>query len=88
MAVVAPPNNVGATFTIQPDGSLRHMTGELGPQGAAGLGSGVVCLVASFGSFIGIPVGALLQTVNQIGLPAPLNRRFVIDMATNAVNTF
>lgn len=89
MAVVAPPNNVGAVFTIQPDGSLRHMTGELGPSGASGLGSGVVCLVSSVGSFVGIPVGVLVQTVlNQIGLPPPLNRRFVIDLATNTVNTF
>ena len=89
MALVAPPTNVGAVFTIQPDGSLRHMTGEIGPAGAAGLGSGVVVLVASFGTFQGTPVEVLLQQqISSIGFPPPLNRRFVLDVATGIVNTF
>ena len=73
---------------IQPDGSLRHMTGEVGPAGAAGLGSGVVCVVSSAGSFIGTPVGTLIAQLNTIGLPPPLNRRFVVDLATSSVNWF
>jgi hypothetical protein len=86
MAVVPPPNNIGAVFTIQGDGSLRHMTGELGPQGAAGLGSGVVCLTSSFGSFVGVPVGVLISQIPA--LPPPLGRRFVVDMSTGLINTF
>ena len=36
--------NVGLTLKIAPDGSLIP-TGELGIAGAAGLGTGVVCVI-------------------------------------------
>ena len=88
MAVVAAPNNVQAIFTIQPDGSLRQMTGEIGPAGAAGLGSGVVVVVMSWGSLQGVQASAIIAAINSIGLPSPLGQRFVVDLAAKTVNTF
>ena len=88
MAQVAPPNNVLAIFTIQPDGSLRWMSGEIGPAGAAGLGSGTVCVVASFGSLQGVQANAIIAQISAIGLPLPLGQRFVVDLALRTVNTF
>ncbi len=64
------------------------MTGEIGPAGAAGLGSGVVVVTSLFGTFQQTPVGVLIQQINQIGFPPPFNRRFVLDMSTGTVNTF
>ncbi len=87
MAVVAPPTNVFAVFTIQPDGSLRLMTGELGIAGAAGLGSGVVCVVSSTGGLSG-PPSSVIAAVNQIAFPPPFSQRYVVDLGTGKVNTF
>ena len=97
MAVVSAPVNVFAVFQIQPDASLRLMTGELGISGASGLGSGVVVVVSSIGSLQGIPTGLLMLQVKALmdglltsgaaGLTTPLPR-YVCDMAQASVNTF
>jgi len=69
MAVqVAPPNNVSAVFTIQPDGSLKHMTGELGSAGPAGLGTNVVCVINLDQNQ---PMGTVIQAIYaNAGIPA------------------
>ena len=88
MATVSPPVNVMMIFTIQGDGSLRQMTGEIGPQGAAGLGSGTVCVVSSAGNISAAQAPAIIAAINSIGLPSPLGQRFVVDLALRTVNTF
>ncbi len=88
MAQVAPPVNVMMIFSIQPDGSLRQMLGEIGPQGAAGLGSGTVCVVSSFGNISAAQAPAIIAAINSIGLPTPFGQRFVVDLAARTVNTY
>ena len=88
MALVSPPTNVGLVLRIQPDGSLAQMTGELGPAGAAGLGSGVI-VVVNLGIAQQTPVGVIIQQINQsVGFPPPFSQRFVLDWSTMKVNTF
>ena len=87
MALVSPPTNVFAVFQISPDGSLRLMSGELGPAGASGLGSGTVCVISSTGGLSG-PPSSVIAAVNQIGFPPPFSQRYVVDLGTGKVNTF
>lgn len=89
MAQVAPPVNVGMIFRIETDGSLKQFTGETGIAGSAGLGSGIVCVVSSTGGGLSnLQPNVVAAQISAIGLPPPFNRRFVVDLGLNVVNTF
>ena len=77
MALVSPPVNVGLVLKIGPDGSLSP-TGELGIAGAAGLGTGVVCVIDLDQNQ---PMGTVIQAIYaNAGIPLPFGR-YVIDWA-------
>ena len=81
MVQVSPPVNVGLTLKIGPDGALTA-TGEIGPAGTSGLGTGVVCVINLDQSQ---PMGVVIQAIYaNAGIPLPFGR-YVIDW--NAVKT-
>jgi len=82
--IVAPPVNIGLILTIQPDGTLRHMAGEIGISGPSGLGTGVVCVI-NMGVNVTQPVGVTIAFIYaNVLFPLPF-ARYVLDWSQGKV---
>ncbi len=97
MALLAnPPTSVGMVFRLSPLGELKQMTGELGPGGAGGLGSGTVAVIATGGNLTGVQPNAVAAAVAALmdGQLSPGNppytyqSRWVVDLGAGTVNTY